>query len=252
MKPMFGTIALCGLLLGALATNAFGADDKQPADPKKQSVRAKEDAVCTKCHDENDNKPILALYQSRHGVVADMRTPSCQGCHGQSEAHVKNTAGSSTRPVPDVVFAGKKKSDAKTQSGACLACHQSGLRTHWSGSQHQANDVACANCHASHAPKDAMVTKGLQPPVCFTCHKEQRADTYKISSQPIDAGRWAARIATIPMVRRARRCSRRTRSRKRAGVATRRSAARSFGSISRPPRTAPSAISRMVRISRHC
>jgi DmsE family decaheme c-type cytochrome len=193
MNRIYRTVALYGLLLAALATSAFGQDDKQAANGKNQSARAKEDAVCTKCHDQDEKKPILAFYQSRHGVMGDARTPSCQSCHGQSDAHVKNPGGSSTstRPTPDVLFAGKKKSDAEKQSGACISCHESGLRTHWRGSQHQANDVACSNCHTVHTPKDPMVTKTLQSAVCFTCHKEQRADTHKISTHPLDTGKMA-------------------------------------------------------------
>ena len=38
--------------------------------------RQKRDAVCTKCHDETESKPILAIYQTPHGVSADARTPS--------------------------------------------------------------------------------------------------------------------------------------------------------------------------------
>jgi DmsE family decaheme c-type cytochrome len=180
MNRMYRIVALCILMLGALATNASGADEKKP-----QSARAREDAVCTKCHDENDNKPILSLYQSKHGVVADSRTPACQDCHGLSDAHVKNTGGGATRSLPDVVFAGKNKSEPDKQSGACMACHKTGLRTHWAGSQHQANGVACATCHVAHTPKDPMVTKALQPEVCFACHKEQRADVRKISTHPL-------------------------------------------------------------------
>ena len=37
--------------------------------------RQKRDAVCTKCHDETESKPILAIYQTPHGVSADSRTP---------------------------------------------------------------------------------------------------------------------------------------------------------------------------------
>jgi hypothetical protein len=48
------------------------------------------DAVCTKCHDENEVKPVLSIYQTKHGVKGDLRTPSCQSCHGESDAHIKN------------------------------------------------------------------------------------------------------------------------------------------------------------------
>ena len=43
------------------------------------------DKVCTECHDENDDKAILAVYKGKHGVKADSRTPGCQTCHGASE-----------------------------------------------------------------------------------------------------------------------------------------------------------------------
>jgi DmsE family decaheme c-type cytochrome len=34
-----------------------------------------------------------------------------------------------------------------------------------------------------------LLSKGTQQEKCFTCHKEQRADTLKISTHPIDAGK---------------------------------------------------------------
>src|SRR5205823_450729 len=58
------------------------------------------DKACTRCHDENDDKPILSIYQTRHGVIADSRTPGCQGCHGTSEDHIRNSKGTSPRPSP--------------------------------------------------------------------------------------------------------------------------------------------------------
>jgi DmsE family decaheme c-type cytochrome len=183
MNRVYKIAALFAVLAGMFAGNALGADEK-----KASSWRAQEDAVCTKCHDENDNKPILSLYQSRHGVKADSRTPACTQCHGKSETHVKNAGGSATRPLPDVVFAGKHKSDAQAQSGACLTCHEAGKRTHWAGSQHQSRDVACASCHNSHAPSDRMMDKSTQSEQCFTCHKTQRAQTHRISGHPLANG----------------------------------------------------------------
>ena len=36
-----------------------------------------------------------------------------------------------------------------------------------------------------------MLTKATQPEVCFTCHKTQRAQTHRISTHPLDAGKMA-------------------------------------------------------------
>jgi len=179
-------VAACGFLPAA---SAVAADSPQ--------ARRAEDAVCTKCHDESESKPILSIYQTPHGVTGDSRAPSCQSCHGESKQHLAGAVESKTRPQPDVVFgskhttAGYVPNDAGSQSEACLTCHKSGLRQHWPGSQHQANDVACASCHSVHTPKDPMLVKIEQPTVCFTCHKEQRAQTHQISTHPLDVGKMA-------------------------------------------------------------
>lgn len=159
--------------------------------------RQKRDAVCTKCHDETESKPILAIYQTPHGVSADSRTPSCQSCHGESEKHLAGDANGKGRPPPDIIFgskhtkAGYAPNSASTQSEACLTCHKAGLRMHWPGSQHQVNDVPCASCHKIHSANDPMLVKIEQPTVCFTCHKDQRAQTKQISTHPLDAGKMA-------------------------------------------------------------
>jgi len=150
------------------------------------------DEACTRCHDETETKPILAMYKTRHGVKADERTPGCQSCHGASVAHQKNIGGTSShRTSPDVTFGLHGKSGADIQAGACLSCHQSGKRSLWLGSQHQSRDIPCAGCHTVHAATDPVLTKSTQPEVCFGCHKTQRAQTHLISTHPIAAGKMA-------------------------------------------------------------
>ena len=188
-------LAVCSALLGCgLVHSGFAQDSSNVAAAEH---RQKQDAVCTKCHDESESKPILAIYQTPHGVTGDARTPSCQSCHGESQKHLAGNADGKGRPAPDVVFgakhttAGYAPNDASTQSEACLTCHKSGLRQHWPGSQHQTNDVACANCHSVHKANDPMLVKTLQPEVCFGCHKEQRAQIKQISAHPLDVGKMA-------------------------------------------------------------
>ena len=188
-------LVLASALLMLGAVNAALADDTSSG--AAADNRHQKDAVCTKCHDESESKPVLAIYQTPHGVTADSRTPSCQACHGESQKHLAGSADSKTRPAPDVVFgskhttAGYAPNDANSQSEACLTCHKSGLRQHWPGSQHQSNEVACANCHTVHSASDPMFVKTEQPEVCFGCHKEQRAQTKQISTHPLDAGKMA-------------------------------------------------------------
>lgn len=192
MKRMpWWQVAVCVLLLALAGSAAARADEGVAAQ------RQKRDAVCTKCHDETESRPILAIYQTPHGVSADGRTPSCQSCHGESEKHLAGNTDGKGRPPPDIVFgtrhssAGYAASAAATQSEACLTCHKAGLRMHWPGSQHQVNDVPCASCHRVHAASDPMLVKSEQPTVCFTCHKEQRAQIRQISSHPLDVGKMA-------------------------------------------------------------
>jgi DmsE family decaheme c-type cytochrome len=184
-------------LLYAFAAVAVAATFPAVAADEAAPVRLAQDAVCTKCHDESETKPILAMYQTPHGVTADARTPSCQSCHGQSAGHLAGDKDGSGRPAPDVIFGSKhtpsgyQPSEPQAQAETCLSCHKEGLRTHWSGSQHQTNDVVCSNCHKVHAANDPMLVKVLQPDVCFSCHKEQRAQTHQFSTHPLDAGKMA-------------------------------------------------------------
>lgn len=154
----------------------------------------KRDAICTKCHDESETAPILSLYQTKHGVRGDSRTPNCQSCHGESEKHVKGDPNVKGRAAPDVVF--KKGafalSEDSARTGQCMSCHKGDKNRHnWDGGKHQVNGVACNDCHKVHSPTDKVREKKTQPEVCFTCHKEQRADSHKISSHPIDVGKMA-------------------------------------------------------------
>jgi DmsE family decaheme c-type cytochrome len=168
-----------GLILG----NSAMAQDRTPQAEAAKAPQWKGDAVCTHCHDETASKPILLIYQTKHGVKGDARTPGCQSCHGTSDNHLKD------KQLPTDVAFGANKSDARTQDAACLTCHKADKRTHWTGGQHQVNDVSCSGCHVVHAAVDKVRNRKTQTEVCFTCHQEQRADSLKVSAHPIDAGK---------------------------------------------------------------
>ncbi|HZQ62260.1 MAG TPA: DmsE family decaheme c-type cytochrome [Casimicrobiaceae bacterium] len=171
-------------LIGMAAGTALGADGAA-----LQADRTLEgDKQCTACHNEAWRKPILGLYHTSMGRKGDPRTPGCQTCHGPSAKHRENPGENS----PDVVFDPKsrKVSAADTRNGVCLDCHKGGKRTLWDGSAHQSHDLACVNCHEVHVRgDDRMLVKSQQKDVCFTCHQTQRAETFKISTHPIQAGK---------------------------------------------------------------
>jgi DmsE family decaheme c-type cytochrome len=146
------------------------------------------DKVCTRCHDETESRPVLAIYKTAHGVKADSRTPGCQSCHGPSEAHVTNPKGSSTRPPVDVDFNPRGGTAPGILAQTCLTCHENGQRTHWDGSEHEHNGLVCTSCHEIHTHGDRVLNKVSQPEVCFTCHKAQHAQFHRVSTHPVVAG----------------------------------------------------------------
>lgn len=191
-------ITSIGWLCMPLSHAATSALPDLGSTPPSQAVIAqqglKQDAVCTRCHDETEPAPILSLYQTKHGLRGDGRAPSCQSCHGESDKHVKGDPKAKTRPAPEIVFkkGAYSLSEDKTRTAQCLSCHKdSAKHTNWDTSQHQVNGVACNDCHITHAPRDKVMVKQTQPEVCYACHKEQRADTHKISTHPISAGKLA-------------------------------------------------------------
>jgi DmsE family decaheme c-type cytochrome len=194
-RIMGAGLLLCGLFMSA----AVQAADAPPAGPAQAITDAalKQDAVCTKCHDESESRPVLSIYQTRHGNRADAGAPTCVSCHGNSQKHVAGGKGPGTasRPAPDVLFKNKggayAPSDASTQATACLSCHQDGKRSHWAGSQHQGRDVPCSQCHSVHVKNDPVMAKATQPEVCFACHKTERAQTHRMSTHPLAAGKMA-------------------------------------------------------------
>ena len=175
---MIGLVLFCS----ALVSTDVGADDA----PGVFKEGTSGDAVCTRCHDATENKPVLAIHQTRHGVAGQ---PGCQACHGSSRGHVRHADDATGRRPPDFVFSGLNKSSAEIQSRTCLNCHNGGKRSHWAGSVHPGNDVSCASCHEIHSAQDQALAKQTQREVCFACHKTQRAQIHFLSTHPIAAGK---------------------------------------------------------------
>jgi DmsE family decaheme c-type cytochrome len=183
-------LAAAAALLVVFTLPAGAQDAAAPApSPAVQAVR-----TCTRCHDETDRTPVLSILKSKHAVMADPRTPfadqACVNCHGASTDHMKAPAAEGARRIaPDRVFGDDPDSSpARVQNGACLGCHENGLRMHWAGSTHQLQDVACSGCHRVHAGEDPVLATPTQPEVCFGCHRDKRAEMHRPSTHPVLAG----------------------------------------------------------------
>jgi len=195
MKHTRYAMVLALFVAAGFATTAMAERER---DVNAQDLILKGDAKCTGCHDEADepqptmlqlHPSVLSIATTRHGVKGDPRTPTCTDCHGESSDHL-NYKGKDKPPKPDRVFTRNTPTPAESRNAACLSCHEKERnRALWSGSQHEGNDVACTSCHNIHTQNDKVLNKATQSEVCFTCHKTQRAETHKISTHPLNAGK---------------------------------------------------------------
>ena len=121
------------------------------------------EAKCVVCHVEQ--KPNFAhtahAKAMRANPANELQAKVCEACHGPGSRHVKNSEDKSLI----IGFTRSWGTPIETQNSQCLACHKGGQRLFWSGSTHEMNRVACADCH-----KDDDVHAGQMGAKCTTCH----------------------------------------------------------------------------------
>jgi DmsE family decaheme c-type cytochrome len=144
--------------------------------------------VCMTCHAshaESFGKTLMGrIGRNQPGKFA------CENCHGPGSAHVKLGGG---RGVGGIISfrADDLSRSVQDNNAICLACHEKGDRTYWSGSVHEVRNVACTNCHTimkSVSAKFALKTV-FEPETCFQCHKDKRAQMARSSHMPIREGK---------------------------------------------------------------
>ncbi len=144
--------------------------------------------VCMTCHAghaESFSKTLMGrIGKKQPGKFA------CENCHGAGSQHVKLGGG---RGVGGIIsFRADDLSRSVQENNAiCLACHEKGDRTYWSGSVHEVRNVACTNCHTimqSVSAKFQLKTV-YEPETCFQCHKDKRAQMARSSHMPIREGK---------------------------------------------------------------
>jgi DmsE family decaheme c-type cytochrome len=172
----------CCLAAAQVASQEAGKGDK-PALASEYSEKGAD--TCLGCHS------VEPFFKTKHARREDRRTPfaglQCEACHGPGGKHVKGM--SSGEPVPITTrFGPKSTQTAAEQNKPCLGCHERDARVHWKGSQHEAADLACANCHQLHTARDRVFTANGQAEACLACHIRQRGDFYKTSVHPVRYG----------------------------------------------------------------
>jgi DmsE family decaheme c-type cytochrome len=197
-----GSLVLCA---GAFAqANAPGAaaaaSSAAPAAPASAAARAplpprgayseKGADTCLECHDDvTSDYSSAAIFKGKHAHRNDARTPfgpgglQCEACHGPGARHARSKN-------PDAINSLKAGStqSAEERNQPCLTCHESGARIGWHASAHERSGVACADCHRMHQDRDPVLAKASEADVCFTCHRQKRAEFLKPSTHPVRSG----------------------------------------------------------------
>jgi DmsE family decaheme c-type cytochrome len=185
VTPRFDLLRLLGMLGAASLLLAAGL----PAVAQPVPGKASPEETCKGCHLDYFN----GFAASKHGTKADLRAPAnnggCLACHG--DAALEHAAKGGGRGIGGVLGFNDKKVAAETKSAVCLNCHQGGKRIHWQMSAHASGDVACSSCHQVHAAHDKARDKLTQTDVCFSCHKDKRAEANRPSRHPIREGKVA-------------------------------------------------------------
>jgi DmsE family decaheme c-type cytochrome len=137
---------------------------------------------CAACHEET----VTAFKETIHGKKGfEMRsTNACETCHGPGKAHVDAGGGKGSMKNPANLSADEK-------SGMCLTCHDRGTKFRWDGSAHDSRGLACQSCHSVHKAQGekAQLKTASESELCFSCHKQKKAQFFRASHHPIREGK---------------------------------------------------------------
>jgi len=177
-------VLLCVCLLPAAALAQSTSDAAVPYSRKGADT-------CLACHDDAET---LGVFRTKHAVPSDPRSPfgngqlQCEACHGPGGAHAPRVRRGRERP-PVINFGSHEESALEVQNGICTDCHSNDIGVGWHAGPHGNDEVACADCHAIHTPRDPVLQTATQNEVCFGCHQLQRSETLKAFSHPFFEGK---------------------------------------------------------------
>ena len=181
MRPVLALAALISLLAVAVPT----------ATGQEEEYSRKGADTCISCHEDAGT---MALFKTRHAVPSDPRGPfghgqlQCEACHGPGDSHSGRVRRNQERP-PILSFLEGDTTPVESQNAMCLNCHEDETNFGWHAGAHPTDEVACANCHTSHAASDPVLQTATQPAVCFECHQAQRNEAMKAFSHPFRQGK---------------------------------------------------------------
>ncbi len=175
---IFALLMATVLLLTVAVSNVRGQDSE---------YSRKGADTCLSCH---DNATTLAIFKTKHAVPSDARGPfghgqlQCEACHGPGDSHAGRVRRGAERPAIFAFHPGSVAS-IEAQNGMCLDCHSNDVGFGWHNGAHPSDELACSDCHTSHAAVDAVQQVATQVEVCGNCHQRQRNDTLKAFGHPL-------------------------------------------------------------------
>ena len=134
--------------------------------------------VCADCHDLAET--FATTFHGRAWIGMNSGY-TCQSCHGSTDMHVDDP---SLKNIISFKKDGGRTPDEMNRQ--CLGCHaKTSMLSYWEVSSHSRNDIACVSCHTVHTSKSEV----NEPTICFTCHRDKRAQINKRSHHPIEEGK---------------------------------------------------------------
>lgn len=173
-----GMVMLVLSLLTGVAAKQDKAGGSRPEGPLPQSQQESPyvgSETCKLCHEEISNH----FAKTAHFVtLTERKYPEsergCEACHGPGKEHVDG-GGDVTK-----IYGFRNRPTAEMNS-RCLTCHERQEERHnYRQSEHGLNQVACSDCHSSHAPQRIENLLVRRPPeLCYACHGEIRQEFSK-------------------------------------------------------------------------
>ena len=134
--------------------------------------------TCKGCHEEKYKSYPNSIHGNNYVSGNPASRDGCESCHGPGAEHVNKGGGK-----------GGIIQKAKQMAPNCQSCHQDSKElTFWAMSKHKTNGVYCADCHSGHV-KGKKNLKVAEPQLCYSCHKDIRAQVARQSHHPINEGK---------------------------------------------------------------
>lgn len=109
--------------------------------------------TCLKCHKKMATGWSMTVHRKTI-FNTDPAKKGCEACHGPGRAHVEGGGDPSLIVRPERL----KPSETAT---ICLGCHTQEHVTLWRTSTHARAKLSCTNCHDTHGPDPAVLTKDI-------------------------------------------------------------------------------------------